>query len=300
MLNHSLDLGSAKRFLIIDASALMHRAYYALPKLTNAQGMVVNAVYGFFSSLFHVLKEQNPQYVVAVFDSPGPTFRHKEYPLYKATRVKAPDDFYAQFSKTKEILKLLKIPVVAKAGYEADDLIGVMVKKAKHFPGRILILTGDFDLLQLVGPRVDVLLIRTGVSQTVLYNEKRAREKLEGLAPNKIIDLKGLAGDSSDNIPGVPGIGPKTALRLLKHFGSLENIYQAFEEGQADLKPALAKKLQKFRDQAILSKTLATLKTDIPFDLPLAKCERKGYNKKKVVQALQNLGFKSLLTRLPQ
>ena len=300
MPNHSLDLGSSKSFLIIDASALMHRAYYALPKLTNAQGMVVNAIYGFFSSLFHVLKEQNPQYVVAVFDSPGPTFRHKEYAQYKATRVKAPDDFYAQFPKTKEILKLLKIPVVAKKGYEADDLIGAIAKKVRHFPGRILILTGDFDLLQLVNSRVDVLLIKTGVSQTILYNVKRTREKLEGLTPDKIVDFKGLAGDNSDNIPGVPGIGPKTALRLLKHFGSLENIYRALKRGQADLKPALARKLQKFKAQAFLSKTLATLKINVPFDFSLAKCERKGYNKKKVEQVFQSLGFKSLVARLPQ
>ena len=300
MPNKSLGLGSSKSFLIVDASALMHRAYYALPKLTNDQGIVVNAVYGFFSSLFHVLKEQNPQYVVAVFDSPGPTFRHKEYAQYKATRVKAPDDFYAQFPKTKEILKLLKIPVVAQKGYEADDLIGVMVKKARNFSGRVLILTGDFDLLQLVSPRVDVLLIKTGVSQTILYNVKRAREKLAGLSPDKIIDLKGLAGDSSDNIPGVPGVGPKTALRLLKRFGSLENIYRALEKGKTNLKPSLVAKLQKFKNQAFLSKSLATLKTDVPFGPPLAKCRRKGYNKGKVEQVFQSLGFKSLISRLPQ
>ncbi len=299
MPNKSFDLGSSKSFLIIDANALMYRAYYALPKLTNSQGIVVNAIYGFFSGLFRILKEQNPQYVVAAFDSPGPTFRHKEYSQYKATRVKAPDEFYAQLPKTKEILALLGIPVIAQKGYEADDLIGVMVKKARNFSGRVFILTGDFDLLQLVNPRVSVLFLKTGVSHTVLYNVRRTREKLAGLSPDKIIDLKGLAGDSSDNIPGVPGVGPKTAFNLLKRFGGLENIYQALEKGEAELKPSLVAKLQKFKDQAFLSKSLATLKTDIPLNLSLAKCARKGYNKNKVGYIFQNLGFTSLISRLP-
>lgn len=299
MPNQALNLGSSKSFLIVDASALLYRSYYALPKLTSSQGVVVNAIYGFFSCFFRVLKEQDPRYVVVAFDSPGPTFRHKEYNQYKATRVKAPDEFYAQLPETKEILGLLNVPVVAQPGYEADDLIGVMAKKVEDFAGRVLILTGDFDLLQLVSARVDVLLLKTGVSHTVLYNVKRAREKLEGLMPAKIVDLKGLAGDNSDNIPGVPGVGPKTAFNLLKRFGSVEGIYQALEEGEVGIKPSLADKLRKFKNQAFLSKSLATLKTDIPLNLSLAKCARKSYNKDKVKSVFQNLGFKSLISRLP-
>ena len=298
MINTPLNLGNSKSFLVIDANALMHRAYYALPKLTNPQGQVVNAIYGFFSCLLKILKEQNPQYVVAVFDSPGPTFRHQEYAQYKATRTKTPDEFYAQLPKTKEILKLMKIPVVEKRGYEADDLIGVIAQQVQDPQIKVFVLTGDFDLLQLVNKQVSVILLRTGVSQTVLYNVRRTREKLGGLKPKQIIDIKGLAGDTSDNIPGIPGIGPKTAMALLRKFGSLEKIYQHLEKKTEDIKPALSKKLRTFRDQAFLSQRLATLKTDLNLDLPLAKCSREGYNKNKVESAFQSLGFKTLIARL--
>ncbi len=299
MVNVPLNLDGQQKFLLLDSNALMHRAYYALPRLTDKKGRATNAIYGFLACLFKVLREQTPQYVVAVFDSPGKTFRHQVYPQYKATRVKAPDEFYAQLSPTKEILRLLGIPVLEKTGYEADDLIGVMAKKVTDPQIKTLILTGDFDLLQLVNARVNVLLLKRGVSQTIFYGEEKTREKLEGLSPEKITDFKGLAGDNSDNLPGVPGIGPKTAFRLLRKFGSLENIYQQLEEDGEAIKPAWRQKLQEFKKQAFLSKQLATLKTDLSLDLPLAKCAQKGYNKEKVQAVLMELGFKSLLPRLP-
>lgn len=299
MINAPLDLGQPQKFLIVDSNALMHRAYYALPKLKDKQGKVVNAIYGFLACLLKILQEQNPLYIVAVFDSPGKTFRHLEYPLYKATRTKAPDELYAQFPETKKILESLGIPVLEKTGYEADDLIGVMAQKVKDPKIKVLILTGDFDLLQLVNTQVNVLLLKQGVSQTILYSLNKTREKLAGLAPEKILDFKGLAGDSSDNIPGVPGVGPKTAFSLLQKFGSLEEIYIQVKKGDEKIKPSLRNKLQSFREQAFLSKKLATLKTDIEVDLPLAKCSREGYNKKRVVETLENLGFKTLIARLP-
>jgi|AntAceMinimDraft_17_1070374.scaffolds.fasta_scaffold30866_2 DNA polymerase-1 len=299
MINVPLNLGNDKKCLIIDANALMHRAYYALPRLKDKQGKLVNAIYGFLACLLKILRDQNPQYVVAVFDSPGKTFRHLEYPLYKATRTKTPDEFYAQFPETKEILKFLGIPVLEKIGYEADDLIGAMAHKVKDPKTKVLILTGDFDLLQLVNTQVNVLLLRKGVSQTALYNTNKTREKLGGLAPKKILDFKGLAGDSSDNIPGVPGVGPKTTLTLLQKFGSLEEIYTQMDKKTEEIKPSLKIKLQKFRDQAFLSKKLATLKTDMKLDLSVAKCSRAGYNKTKVVEILEGLGFNTLIARLP-
>lgn len=299
MVNVPLNFGGQQRFLLLDSNALMHRAYYALPRLTDKEGKATNAIYGFLACLFKILQEQSPQYVAAVFDSPGKTFRHQVYPQYKATRIKAPDEFYAQFSPTKEILRLLNIPVLEKVGYEADDIIGAIAEKITDSQIKILILTGDFDLLQLVNARVNVLLLKKGVSRTIFYNEEKTREKLEGLSPEKIIDFKGLAGDNSDNIPGVPGVGPKTAFRLLRKFGSLENIYQQLKEGRADVKLSLEKKLREFQNQAFLSKRLATLKTDIPLDFSLAKWEQRGYNRKKVQKVLTELGFKSLLSRLP-
>ena len=299
MANGQLNLKTRPQFLLIDANGLMHRAYYALPPLTDKQGKVVNALYGFFACLFKILREQNFQYVVAAFDSPGETFRHRQYSLYKANRVKAPDEFYAQFPQAKKILRLLHIPVVEKSGYEADDLIGSLAQRFQKAGVKIFILTGDFDLLQLVNSQVNVVLLKKGVSQTVSYNVSKAREKLGGLNPEKIIDLKSLAGDSSDNIPGVPGIGPKTALSLLRKFGSLENIYAQIEKSTAKISSSLQEKLQKYKNQAFLSKNLAMIKTDIKLDLPLEKCSWKSYNKKEVEALFSKLGFKSLLSRLP-
>ena len=299
MVNIPLNFGGQQRLLLLDANALMHRAYHALPRLTDKEGKATGAIYGFLACLFKILREQSPQYIAAVFDSPGKTFRHQVYPQYKATRIKAPDEFYAQFPPIKEILRLLNIPVLEKVGYEADDIIGTVAKKITDPQITIFILTGDFDLLQLVDARVNVLLLKKGVSQTVFYNEEKTREKLEGLSPEKIIDFKGLAGDNSDNIPGVPGVGPKTAFRLLRKFGSLENIYQQLKEDRANIKLSLEKKLREFRDQAFLSKQLATLKTDIPLDFSLVKWGQKSYNETKVQKVLTELGFKSLLSRLP-
>lgn len=299
MVNVPLNFNGQQRLLLLDANALMHRAYYALPRLTDKEGKATNAIYGFLACLFKILREQSPQYVVAVFDSPGKTFRHQAYPRYKATRIKAPDEFYAQFSPTKEILRLLNISVLEEVGYEADDIIGAIAKKITDSQMKILILTGDFDLLQLVNARVNVLLLKKGVSQTIFYNEEKTREKLEGLSPEKIVDFKGLVGDNSDNIPGVPGVGPKTAFRLLRKFGSLENIYQQLKEGRVNIKLSLEKKLREFQAQAFLSKQLATLKTDIPLDFSLVKWEQRSYNEIKVQKVLTELGFKSLLSRLP-
>ena len=202
--------------LIIDSNALIHRAYHALPPLTTANGDLINAVYGFFSLLFKAIREMTPQYIIATFDSPGPTFRRKIYPLYKATRIKAPQELYDQIPRIKEMLNLLGIPVIAQKRYEADDLIGTIVRRVRK--NNMIILSGDKDLLQLVNDRTKVMLLKKGLSQVETYDREAVREKYDGLRVDQLLDLKALQGDKSDNIPGAPGIGEKTAIKLLKQF----------------------------------------------------------------------------------
>ena len=214
-----------KTLVLIDGNALIHRAYHALPPLTTKKGEVVNAVYGFSMTLLSVLEKFKPEYIAASFDLAGPTFRHEKYEEYKATRVKAPDDLYAQIPRVKEVTQAFNIPIYELAGYEADDCVGTLARQAEQESVDVIIVTGDNDALQLVTPHVKVFTLRKGIKDTVLYDEKGVEAKY-GFNPTQIPDYKGLAGDASDNIPGVAGIGGKTATDLLKQFGTLENIYE--------------------------------------------------------------------------
>ena len=208
-----------KKFVIIDSNALIHRAYHALPRLSTRKGELVNAVYGFISVLLKVLRELDPDYIAAAFDVAAPTFRHQEYKEYKATRVKAPDELYAQIPLVKEALEAFHIPVYEHEGFEADDIIGTLVeqapKKQKISSLDMVIVTGDLDALQLVNSRTKVYTLRKGIQDTVLYGEKEVFERY-GIKPEQLADLRGLRGDPSDNIIGVPGIGEKTAVKLLQ------------------------------------------------------------------------------------
>ncbi|MBZ9578670.1 hypothetical protein KJA14_02360 [Patescibacteria group bacterium] len=294
-----------KRLIVIDSNALIHRAYHALPLLTTKKGELVNAIYGFLLVFFKALRELQPDFIVACFDLPAPTFRHKKFKEYKATRPKAPDELYKQIPKTKEILKAFNVPIFEKEGFEADDLIGTIARLApkKQIIPEIetIILSGDLDTLQLVDPYTKVYTLRKGMKDTVLYDEKAVQERY-GIQPSQLIDFKALKGDPSDNIPGVPGVGEKTAAKLLQEFENLKNLYKELKEKSEKakkLKSHLRKVLLECEDQAFFSKMLAKIKRDVEIDFDFEKCNWKKYDKEKVTQILKEFEFYSLLTRLP-
>ena len=292
-----------KKLILIDSHALIHRAYHALPPLTTKSGELVNAVYGFTSILIKTISNFKPDYIVAAFDAPGATFRHEEYKEYKATRVKAPDDLYAQIPRVKEILTAFNIPIFEKSGFEADDVIGTISKHLSAKSGKdieVLILTGDMDNLQLVGKNVSVLYSPPSASkEQIIYDDKKIAERFEGLKPEQLIDFKGLKGDPSDNIPGVKGIGEKTAIILLNKFGTIEKLYGAIEKGKAEnVSAGVLEKLKAGKDTAFFSKKLATIKQNVPIKFDLKKSEFGKFDKNKIIELFQNLGFVSLINRL--
>jgi len=288
-----------KRFVVIDANALIHRAYHALPRLTTRKGELVNAVYGFLLVFLKAIREFEPDYIAACFDLPGPTFRHKEFAEYKATRPKAPDELYEQIPRIKEILKTFSVPVFEKEGFEADDLIGTISKNPEVEKIDTIVLSGDLDTLQIVDENTKVYTLKRGVKDTILYDEEKVRDRYQ-ISPTQLPDFKALVGDPSDNIPGVPGIGPKTASRLLKKFGNLENLYSALISGReiSALNQRLRVKLEECKEQAFFSKMLAKLRYDVPIDFDLEKCAFGKYNKEKVVEIFKKLEFYTLIKRL--
>ncbi len=295
-----------KRLIIIDSNAVIHRAYHALPHLTTQKGELVNAIYGFLLVFLKAIKEFKPDFVAATFDFPAPTFRHQKYKLYKATREKAPEELYEQIPKVKEILKSFDVQIFEKEKYEADDLIGTISKSAPKkqiFPElETIILTGDLDALQLVDKNTKVYTLRKGVKDTVLYDEEKVKEKYQGLIPEQLIDFKALRGDPSDNIPGVLGVGEKTAIDLIKKFGSLENLYRELKnntEKAGEIKQSLRKKLLDCKEQAYVSQMLAEIKKDVPIEFDLKKCCWGEYDKEKIIQIFKKYEFQTLISRLP-
>jgi len=298
-------MNQKKRLLIIDTNALIHRAYHALPPLRNKKGELINAVYGFCLVFLKVLKELEPDFIIAAFDLPFPTFRHKKFKGYKAKRPPTPKELYQQIPKIKEILEAFNIPIFEKEDFEADDIIGTLAafstKKVMTPPIEIIILSGDTDILQLVNPQTKVYVLKRGVKDIVLFDENLVKEKFQGLNPKQILDFKALRGDPSDNIPGVTGIGEKTAIKLLLEFGSLENLYKEIKEDSEkakNLKSKLKKTLLNYEEQAFLSKDLAQINQDVPINFKLEQCRWGKYDKEKVTQILKNLEFYSLIEKL--
>jgi len=295
-----------KRLIIIDSNSIIHRAFHALPPLTTKKGELVNAIYGFLLVFFKAIREFQPDFIAATFDFPAPTFRHKKYKEYKITRPPAPEELYQQIPKVKEVLEAFNVPIFEKEGFEADDLIGTIAKlapKKQVLPEiETIILSGDLDTLQLVNPQTKVYILRKGVKDIVLYDKTEVEKKYE-LLPSQLLDFKALRGDPSDNIPGITGIGEKTARDLLLKFGNLENLYKELEElsdKAKKLKPKLREMLLKYKEQAFFSKELAEIKTNVPIDFNLKKCQWREYDKEKITKILSSLEFQSLIKRLPE
>jgi DNA polymerase-1 len=285
----------AKTFAIIDGHALIHRAYHALPPLTTKDGRVVNAAYGFSMILLKVIEELKPDCIAVAMDLPGGTFRHQQYEGYKAQRPKAADDLVEQFFIVRQVIDAFNIPIFEEPGYEADDVIGTMAKELSR-TGDIetYIVTGDLDELQLVDEKTKVYTMKRGFTDTVVYDLAAVKERY-GLSPQQFVDYKALKGDASDNIPGVAGIGEKSAGELIKNYNDLDNLYKHLD----DLKPAIAKKLTEGKENAYLSKELSEIVTDVPLKMDLVKCETNQYDREKVLNLFRELEFKSLMNKLP-
>ncbi len=309
-----------KRLIIIDSNALIHRAYHALPPLTTKKGELVNAAYGFLLVFFKAIRELKPDFIAACFDLPAPTFRHQKFKEYKAKRPKTPEGLVQQIPKVKEILKAFNVAVFEKEGYEADDLIGTLskesVKRSALRQNEIsgagqayslvenIILSGDLDTLQLIDENTKVYTFKKGLKDTVLYDEEAVKKRY-GLNPEQLVDFKALKGDPSDNIPGVPGIGEKTAIKLIKEFGSLESLYSASNQRPLpkavliSVNQRLRVKLEEYKEQAFFSRDLAEIHKNVPLDFNLKECQWENYKKEKATQILKKFEFFSLIERLP-
>ena len=280
-----------KKFLIVDGSSLVHRAFYALPPLTNAAGVFTNAAYGFTTMFLRIMNEEKPDYVVVCFDKSRVTFRNGHYEAYKAHRKATPPELRPQFELVKRILAAMNIGCLEMEGYEGDDLIGTFAKQGEAAGLANSLLTGDKDALQLVSPATTVLMTRKGISDLERFDEAAVHERY-GLVPAQITDLKGLMGDASDNIPGVPGIGEKTALKLLGQFQTVENLLANLEQ----VKPEkLQEKMRQYQEQAILSKKLATIECDVPLEERYADYQYREADLDQLLEVYRELEFKSLV-----
>lgn len=287
-----------KKLVIIDSYALIHRSYHALPPLTSPKGILVNGVYGFMLFFLKMIDDLKPDYIVATFDMAAPTFRHKEYKKYKAKRVKMPDNFYEQIQIVKDLLQSFNVPILEKEGYEADDIIGTITEKLKNKDIESFIVTGDLDTLQLITDKVFVYTLRRGIQDRVTYDKEKVFERFE-LKPEQLIDWKALRGDPSDNIPGVPSIGEKTASTLIKEFGTLDNLYKTIKDGgKIKASQRILEKLKDNEDQAYFSRHLVTIQKDVKIEFNLEKAKLNPPPKDKVVSLLNELGFRSLIPKI--
>ena len=286
------------RLLLIDANSLIHRAYHALPPLTGPQGQPTGALYGLASVLIKLFKEETPRYAVADFDRKEPTFRKKQYDAYKGTRQPTPDDLIAQLKEAPQLLKCFGVYPIDALGYEADDLMATLATKFASSKVEVEIMSGDLDILQVVEDgRVFAQIPQKGITETAIYKEKEVKERF-GITPSALADYKGLVGDTSDNIPGVNGIGPKSAVELLDEFKTVEGVYKNLEKIKAS-KPTLGEKLEAGKESALMSKELAVLIKDVPTPNDLGTFEVGDPLKSPAVwKCLEELGFKTLLKRV--
>lgn len=296
---------SQKTFLLVDAHALIYRAFFSMPDLTDPNGRLVNAVYGFSRMFLNALNHFEPEYAAVCFDHPKPTFRHEKFKDYKAQRPKMPDTLIPQIQIVKEVVDILNVPRFEEPGFEADDLIGTVNCKVEESQKNLLtvIVTGDKDAFQLIDDDTHVWMPARGKQQGDIEYDTDLVKKRFGLAPKQIVDLKALMGDASDNIPGVKGIGEKTACKLVQHYQTLENLYQVLEEkpeGDELIKGALLNKLKEGKESAFVSQDLARIDCDSPVNFDLEACRVTSYDKSLVVDFFQKMNFKSLIRMLPK
>lgn len=285
-----------EKLLILDSNSLLNRAFYAIPPLTNSEGIHTNAVFGFTNMLFKMKEEIKPDYIVAAFDRKAPTFRHIEYEDYKAGRKKMPPELAEQFPIIKEVLKLLSINIYEIDGFEADDIIGTLARFAESNGIEVFIVTGDKDALQLATDNINVVITKKGVTETAVYDKEAFKTEF-GVTPTQYIDVKGLMGDKSDNIPGVPGVGEKTAFKLISTYGSVEGVLSSIDEISGK---KLKENLETYSEQAIFSKKLATIMTEVPIDFDLEDIKsQENYNREELKKLFLKLQMKSLLAKLP-
>ena len=292
-------MSSKKPLLILmDGHAMVYRAWHAIQQPLNLRttGEDVRAVYGFLNSFLRTIADFNPTHCIIAFDTPGPTFRHDHYTEYKAHRPPMPEELRSQFTHIRTMMNAFEIPIFEEDKYEADDVIGTICKKAEKEGIETLILTGDTDELQLVSPLVKVMLSHS-VQGKSLYDIKKVQERYEGLGPETVPDIKALEGDKSDNIPGVPGIGKKTAIRLLKEFGSIEKIYAHLEKVHP---PKVQNDLRENHNQTIQGKFLTTIVKDVPLQVDFGNALFWKYNRENVIKELKDLEFFSMVDRLPK
>lgn len=279
------------KLILVDGNAVMHRSFHALPALTTQFGEPINAVYGFVSMLLRVIQDFKPTHIAVAFDRPEPTFRKIDFEGYQSKRPEMDSTLASQFEKMQETLTAIGIPVYSKAGFEADDVIGTIATTAQV--DEVIIVTGDKDILQLVNDKVKVYLPTKGMSEGKLHGEQEVKEKM-GVTPIQIVDYKALVGDSSDNYPGVAGIGPKTALTLIEKYDTFENIYDHIEEVAESPK----KKLLTNKDMGFLCKKLATIITDVDVDFNLDLCKKWKIDGDEVIELFGDYGFKTLTKRI--
>src|SRR5215216_3368736 len=282
--------------MLLDGYGLVYRGYFALPPLTTSKGDLVNGAFGFASIVLRGLADLQPDYLAVSFDLPGPTFRHEAYAEYKATRTRMPDDLRDQFPKVREIVKALRIPVYEMQGYEADDVIGTITQQLDSRADlETTIVTVDLDMLQLVTPRVRLMTTRSGVENTVMYDVAKIDERF-GLRPDQMVDYKALKGDPTDNIPGVPGVGEKTAAKLIRDFESLDNLLARLDEVKPD---KLREKLAEHRDQVFVGRELSTIVRDLPIQIDVEAARIGDYDGDTVVRLFREYEFRTLIERLP-
>jgi DNA polymerase I len=315
---HQQSQSGVNRLVIIDGNAIIHRAYHAIPPLTDLEGNVVNAVYGFTTMMLRIFHDLNPEYIVVTFDRPAPTFRKAMFKEYQAHRPKMDDELIPQIEKVHEVVRAMGIPIFEMDGFEADDVIGTLVERV--FDKRqsetqdereissinqVIIVTGDRDILQLVEEeKVYVYMPTKGLSESKLYGEKETIERM-GVTPKQIPDFKALAGDASDNYPGVSGIGPKTAVGLLNQFHSVDELYEFIhkyqgvsikKQGKEEISEKIIQKLIEGEADAKMSHLLATIKQDVPIEIELKKIN--SIDTPEVRDVINRLGFKSIVTRM--
>ena len=285
-----------KKLFLIDGSALAYRSYFAFIRnpLINSKGENTSAAFGFANSLMKILKEEKPEFIGVVFDTKAPTFRHEIYKEYKSTRAKMPEEMVAQLPRIIELIIAMNIPILEMDGFEADDLMGTLARRAKDKGLEVILVTGDKDFLQLVDEDIKVLNPRKSGEETEIYDEEKVKEKF-GVPPEKVTDLLGLMGDASDNVPGIPGVGEKTALELIQLFGDLENVLANADKVK---RKNISQNLKEHSDLARLSKKLVTIETSVPFELDLNSLSRREFNLPELKELFKELEFTRFLQEI--